>query len=61
MTHELTPLPLPVAAPRADLSLAQDCSNCYQWGTVVTAAGHHTLCLVCQRPTAGTCRPVPAR
>jgi len=41
----------PDPAPHADPGLARDCDECRGWGTVITAQGHHELCLACQ-PTA---------
>lgn len=51
MAQETPPIP-PALTPHPDLSLAQDCGQCNEWGTVVTPDGHHELCPACQHPTS---------
>ncbi|MFM9707863.1 hypothetical protein [Streptomyces galilaeus] len=59
MAHAIPPLP-PAPALRPDLSLAQDCRHCHEWGTVVTPDGHHALCPACQDSTRSDIAPQSA-
>jgi|tagenome__1003787_1003787.scaffolds.fasta_scaffold14967213_1 hypothetical protein len=56
MAQDTPPIP-PAPAPRPDLSLAQNCGHCHEWGTVVTPDGHHELCPDCQHPTSEIINP----
>ncbi|MFD3503082.1 hypothetical protein [Streptomyces sp. NPDC058678] len=56
MAQESPPSP-PAPVPRPVLSLAQDCGQCHEWGTVVTPDGHHELCPACQHHTSGVIDP----
>ncbi|MFD6171132.1 hypothetical protein [Streptomyces coeruleorubidus] len=51
MAHKTPAIP-PAPSPRPDLTLAQDCKLCHEWGTVVTLDCHHELCPACQHPTS---------
>ncbi|MFD6174806.1 hypothetical protein [Streptomyces coeruleorubidus] len=55
MAHETPTIP-PTPTPHPNLSLAQDCNPCHEWGTVVTD-GRHELCPACQRPTNEAINP----
>ncbi|MFF8289403.1 hypothetical protein ACF068_09295 [Streptomyces sp. NPDC016309] len=54
MAHEADPTaPAPAPALRIDITLARNCHDCGEWGTVIDAQGHDRPCPACQRPRRG--------